>query len=88
MIHKIEDFKGIDFDKTDKSKECKICHNSYFSNGLKSYSRVCNYCDRGIKSNRNLAIINANGVDYRFFMFDVTKEDVIGFLKNFEPDEL
>ena len=64
MIHKIEDSKGINFDKTDKSKECKIFHYSYFSNGLKSYSRVRNYCDRGIKSNRNFTIINANGVDF------------------------
>ena len=88
ISYKIEDSKGIDFDKTDKSKECKIFHYSYFNNGLKSHSRACNYCDRVIKSNRSFAIINANGVDYRFFVFDVTEEDAIGFIKNFEPDEL
>ena len=32
MIHldRIEDSDGIDLDKTDKSKECKICHYNYF----------------------------------------------------------
>ena len=31
MIHldRIEDSEGIDLDKTDKSKECKICHYNY-----------------------------------------------------------
>ena len=26
QIDRIEDSEGIDLDKTDKSKECKICH--------------------------------------------------------------
>ena len=32
MIHldRIEHSDGIDLDKTDKSKECKICHYNYF----------------------------------------------------------
>ena len=25
-LDKTEDSEGIDFDKTDKSKECKVCH--------------------------------------------------------------
>ena len=41
-----------------------------------------------MKSFGNFAIITANGVGYRFFMFDMTEEDVIEFIKDFEPDEL
>ena len=44
-LRKIEDSKGIDLNKTDKSKECEICHYKYFNNGFKSHSKVCNDCD-------------------------------------------
>ena len=33
---RIEDYEGIDLDKTDKSKECKIFLYNYFDNGFKS----------------------------------------------------
>ena len=60
-LRKIEDSKGIDLNKTDKSKECEICHYKCFNNSFKSHSKVCNDCDEGIKSFGNFAIINANG---------------------------
>ena len=44
-LRKIEDSKGIDLNKTDKSKECEISHYKYFNNGFKSHSKVCNDCD-------------------------------------------
>ena len=88
MIHldRIENSEGIDFDKTDKSKECKICQYNYFDNGFKSDSKICDRCDWGIKSFGNFAIIHVNEFRCRFFMFDVTEEDVIEFIKDFEPD--
>ena len=88
QLYKIEDSKGIDLDKTDKLKECKICHYNYFNNGFKSHSKVCNDCDWKIKSFKIFATITANNVGYRFFMFDMAEEDVIDFAKNFEPNEL
>ena len=42
----------------------------------------------GIKSFGKFSIITATGVGYRFFILDVTEEDVIDFVKSFEPDEL
>ena len=54
QLDRIEDSEGIDLDKTDKSKECKICHYNYFDNGFKSDSKICNKCDWGIKSFGNL----------------------------------
>ena len=32
----LEYSKGIDLNKTDKSKECKICYYNYFNNDFKS----------------------------------------------------
>ena len=40
QLPKIEDSKGIDLNKTDKSKERKICYYNYFNNGFKSDSKL------------------------------------------------
>ena len=85
QLHKIEDSEGIDLKKTDESKECKVCHYNYFNNGFKSDLKICNECDWGIKSFGNFAIITGDRVGYRFFMFDMTEEDVIEFLKILNP---
>ena len=87
QLDRIEDSKEIDLDKTDKSKECKICHYNYFDNGFKSDSKICTRCDWGMKSFGNFAIIPVNDFSYRFFMFDMTEEDVIKFIKDLEPDD-
>ena len=84
QLHKIEDSKGIDLNKTDKSKECKICYYHYFNNDFKSDSKISNDSDWRIKSIRNFAIIHVNGVGYRFFM---TKEDEVAFIKDYESDD-
>ena len=41
-LDRIEDSEGIDLGKTDKLKECKICHYNYFDDGFQSGSKVCN----------------------------------------------
>ena len=41
-----------------------------------------------MKSFGKFAIITENGVDYRFFKLDMTAEDVIDFIKDFDPNEL
>ena len=81
QLGRIEDSEGIDLDKTDKSKECKICHYNYFDNGFKSHSKICNTCDWGIKSFGHFAIITVNDFSCRFFMFHMTEEDVIEFIR-------
>ena len=50
QLHRIEDSEGIDLNRADKSKECKIGYYNYFKNGFKSDSKTCNDCDWGIKS--------------------------------------
>ena len=86
QLEKIEDSEGVDLDKTDKSKERKVCHYNYFDNGFKSDLKICNRCDWEIKSFREFPIITANDVGYRFLMFDMTEEDLIEFIKIFESD--
>ena len=87
QLDRIEDSEEIDLDKTDKSKKFKICHYNYFDNGFKSDPKFCNRCDWGIKSFENFVIIHVNNFSYRFFMFDMTEEDVIEFINDFEPDD-
>ena len=81
---KIDDSKDID---TFKSKKYEICHYKYFNNGFKSDSKVCSSCKWGIKSFGNFAIITVNDVDYRVFVLDMTEDEAMVILKNFEPNE-
>ena len=87
QLDRIEDSQGINLDNTDKSKECKICHYNYFDDGFKSDSKTCYRCDWGIKSFGNFAIIHVHNFSYIFFMFDMTEEDVIEFIKDFELED-
>ena len=36
---------------------------------------------------RNFAIVHVNDFSYRFFMSDMTEQDVIEFIKGLEPDD-
>ena len=85
QLDRIEDSEGINLDKTKKLKECKICNYNYFDNGFKSDAKICNKCDWGIKSFGNFAIIHVNDFSYKFFMFHMTEEDVIEFIKDLNP---
>ena len=79
QLHKIKRPEDIDLDKTDKSKECKVCHYNYFNNGFKSDLEICNGCDWGIKSLGNFVIILANEIGYNFFYvwYDWSRSDWI-----------
>ena len=54
---------------------------------FKSDSKICIRCDWRIKPSGNVAIIHVNDFIYRFFMFDMTEEDVIKFIKDFESND-
>ena len=53
---------------------------------FKSDSDICNRCDWEIKTFGNCVIIHVNDSTFRFFVFDMTEEDVIEFIKHFKPD--
>ena len=41
---RIDTSKGIDLAKSNKSKECMICHSFFFNHGFKFQDSVCYYC--------------------------------------------
>ena len=79
--------EGIDFDKSDKSKECMICHYWYFKDiGYKYEPRVCNKCHdllTVVYDLKNFMILNIKSVDYRCYLFNMSRSDVINLLNNY-----
>ena len=70
---------GTDFDKTNKSKECMICHYWYFKDiGIKYQPYVCNGCH-----DLSMVVQNLNeAVDYRCYVPNMSKDEAIKLLKN------
>ena len=68
-FEKISISAGIDINKSNKSKECIICHYWYFKGvGYKFEPYVCNKChDMSMMAYEleNIAILNVKSVDYR-----------------------
>ena len=62
---------GIDTNKSNKSKECMICHYWYFLDLNYTYEpEVCNeFHDISMMAHEleNITILNVKGVDYRCF---------------------
>ena len=63
--------------KSDKSKECIICHYLYFKDiGYKYQPHVCNGCHNlsiVIYDLNDFMILNIKGIDYRFYVFNMSK---------------
>ena len=78
--------EGIDFDKSDKSKECMICHYCYFKDiGYKHEAHVCNKCHEllmVVYDLKNFMILNIKGADYRCYVFNMSRSDAINLLNN------
>ena len=66
---RIDISEGIDIDKTNKSKECKICHYWYFLDKNFSYGPyLCDGCYNVIQKSidfKNIAIVYGKGIAYR-----------------------
>ena len=69
---RIDVSEGIDINKSNKSKECMICHYWYFIDiGFKFQSYACNgYHDLSMKvyDLDDFMILNIKGEDYRYFV--------------------
>ena len=82
----IDASEGIDTDKTSASKKCMLCHYWYFEDfGYKFQPYVCNGChavSMMAYELKNIAILNAKGVDYRCILWGISKHDVISRLNN------
>ena len=78
--------EGIDLNKSDKSKKCMICHYWYFkSSGYKYEPYVCNGShdlSMVVYDLTDFMILNIKGVDYRCYVFNMSKNDAINLLNN------
>ena len=80
QYERIDVSEGIEINKSNKSKECIICHYWYFKDiGYKSepYDLLMVVCDL-----KDFMILNIKGVDYRCYVFNMSKSDAINLLNN------
>ena len=81
----------IDLNKSDKSKECHICHYWYFVDKNFNYEPyLCNCChdlmQKAINFN-DFAIVSIKGSDYRTHFWYRSKSDTINIMKNSSLNE-
>ena len=86
QYERIDISEGIDVDKSDKPKECMICHYWYFKDiGYKYEPHVCNKCHdllMVVYDLKNFMILNIKGVDYRCYVFNMSRSNAINLLNN------
>ena len=69
-FERIDVSKGIDVNKTSKSKECDICHYWYFLNkGFKFQPYVCNRCHDLLMNLRDVYISKMKNANYLSLCF-------------------
>ena len=86
QYERIDVSEGIDLNKSDKSKECDICHYWYFLDKNINYELyLCNGChdlmQKAINFN-DVAIVSIKGSDYRIHFWYMSKNDAVNLLNN------
>ena len=80
----------IDVNKSNKSKECMLCHYWLFKDkGFKFQPYACNRChdlSMMVYDVDNFMILNIKGVDYRCFVCNISKYRAIKLLNNSQLD--
>ena len=88
---RIDISEGIDFNKTNASKECDICHYWYFlDKGFKYEPNLCNACHGLMQKAMNfndVAIVCVKGSGYRIHFWYMNKDDAISIMKNSDLKE-
>ena len=83
---RIDVSEGIDINKISESKEYMFCHYWYFKDvGYKFQPYLCNGCHAVSMMTyelKNIAIINAKGVNYRCILWGINKNDVVDRLND------
>ena len=86
QCERIDVSEGIDPNKSDESKECMICHYWNFKDiGYKYEPYVCNRCQdlsMVVYDLNDFMVLNIKGVDYRCYVFNVSKNNAIKLLDN------
>ena len=75
----------IDPTKSNKSKECMICHYWFFNNGFKFQDSVCSGCHDLTMLCLNISdvsIITVKNVDYRCIIHNIGKSEAINLIES------
>ena len=83
--NRIDISEGINPTKSNKSRECMICHYWFFNHGFKFQDYVCNGCHDLTMLSVNIsdiAIITVKNVDYRCIIHNISKSEAINLLEN------
>ena len=90
QYERIDISEGIDFNKSYKSKECMIWHYWYFKDiGFKYHLYVCNGChdlSSVVQNLNNFVVLNTKGVDYRYYVSNMSKDEAVKLLNNSKLD--
>ena len=86
QYQKINVSEGIDVNKTSKSKECELCHYSFFKDfRFKFEEHVCNGChdlSTMAYSLKHIAILSAKGATFRCLLMGISKNETLNKLNN------
>ena len=86
QYERIDVSEGIHLNKSDKSKECMICHYWYFKDiGYKYEPHVCNGChdlSMMLYDLNDFMTLNIKGIGFRCYVFNISKSDAINLLNN------
>ena len=86
QYERIDISEGFDFDKTNKSVECMICHYWYFKyTGFKYQPYFCNGChdfSMIVQKLDDFVILKVKGVGYRCYVVNMNKNDAVSLLNN------
>ena len=88
---RIDISEDIDINKTSASKECDICHYSYFLDKNFNYeSYLCNGCHDFVQKAmhvNDVAIASIKRKDYRIRFWHMSKVEAISIVHNFNLNE-
>ena len=87
MLHydRIDRSEEIDPTKSNRSKECIICHYWFLNRGFKFQDSVCNGCNDLTMLSVNISgivIITIKNVDYYCIIHNISKSEAINLLEN------
>ena len=83
---RIDVFVGIDINESNKSKDCIDCHYWYFKDiGYKYEPHVCNGShglSMVVYDLNDFMILNVKCIDYRCYVFNMSKNDAVKMFNN------
>ena len=82
---RIDISKRIDLTKSNRRKECMICHYCFFNHRFKFLDSICNDCHDLTMLSVNIsdiAIVTIKNVDYRCIIHNISKFEAINLLEN------